>query len=55
VYSLRPILDDVLGSLTETNAETKRPKCSSRNRDRDVPGKEKSVLEKEKGALRSEI
>lgn len=41
-------LDDILESLTETNAEVKRPKYHSRSRDRDVLGKEKFVLESEK-------
>ena len=55
-YSIRPTLVDILESLTETNAEAKKPKCHLRNRDRDVVGKReiKDVLEKEKGALGSE-
>jgi hypothetical protein len=54
IYSLHSILDDVLESLTKTNTEIKRPKRSSRSRDRDVLGKEKGKLEKQKGALGNE-
>jgi hypothetical protein len=45
------ILDDVLESLVETDAEAKRPKCPSRNRDRDVL---KKCIEKKKCPSRSE-
>jgi hypothetical protein len=54
MYSFHPILEDILESPTETNAEAKRPKCPSRSRDREVLGKEKCVSGKEKGATESE-
>jgi hypothetical protein len=44
--SLGLLLDDVLESLTQTNVEVKRPKYSSRSRDRDVLGKKKFVIVK---------
>jgi hypothetical protein len=49
-----PVLDDILGSRTETNGEAKRPKWTLRSRHKDGLDKEKGVLGKEKCALGSE-
>jgi hypothetical protein len=44
--SLGLLLDDVLESLTQTNVEVKRPKYSSRSRDRCIRKKEICYCEK---------